>query len=146
MKKITTLALVFLGLGISAQAQQAVSTAIVKQFEDLYANVKDTNWEEDDDGNFVAYFNLGSDYAQATFSKDAKWIKTSTFVDETSLSDAIKAFIETSFTDDFFYTEVEEIETPNNLQYQIEIETDDSIFKMLFDKEGKLLKKEQVVN
>ena len=141
MKKLTTLAIVFLGLGISAQAQEAVSTAIVNQFNTLYENAEDTDWEEDDDGHFVAYFNLGTSYAQATFSKDAKWLTTSIFIDDEDLSPTIKAAVEKVFTGDFFYTEIEKIETPDNLQYKIEAETEEAIFKLLLDKDGKILKK-----
>lgn len=144
MKKLTTLALVFLGLGISAQAQQAVSTAVVNQLKALYANAEDIEWEDDEDGNSIAYFNVGSNYAQATFSKDAKWIKTSTFMDEASLPNAITELISKTFSGDFYYSEVEKFETPDNLQYKIEIETENAIFKMIFDKDNKLLKKEKV--
>ena len=144
MKKLTTLAIVFLGLGISAQAQQSVSNAVVNQFTKLYADAEDIEWEDDDDGNLVAYFNLNDNYVQATFSKNAKWLNTSTFIDDDSLPASVKTAVQKVFTGDFFYTEVEKMETPDNLQYKVEIETDDATFQVLFDKDGKLLKKEKI--
>ena len=142
MKKLFLLAIVFLGLGISAQAQQAVSSALSSQFTKLYANAEDVEWEEDENNNFIAYFNLGDDYAQAIFTKEGKWITSSIFIDEIKLPAIIIANIKKAY-DDFFYNEVEKIETPNTIKYKVEIELDDAVVRMEFDGDGKLLKQEK---
>ena len=144
MKKLFILLLVFTGLGTSVKAQQTVSAAITDKFAKMHSDVGNANWKEDNKGNFVAYFKLGANDAKTIFSKDATWIKTVIFISEDKFPDVIKAAIKETFTGDFSYIEAEKIETPEQLKYEAEVDVDGVHFKVLFNKDGNLLKKHEI--
>ena len=144
MKKTAVLLFLFIGLGMSVIAQPTVSTAITDQFQKMHANAENVDWKEDDNGNIVAYFKLESNDAKTVFSPDAAWIKTVIFIGEDKLPDAIVTTIKATFSGDFTYTEVERIKTSENVKYEAEIKLGGSLYKILLDEGGNLLKKEEI--
>lgn len=144
MKKTIILLFLFIGLGMSANAQQEIPKAITDQFQKMYVNAENVDWKEGDKGNFVADFKLEADKAKTVFSQDGTWIKTIIFIGEDKLPDAVMAAIKAAFTGGFSFMEVELIKSAEDDKYEAEIKLDGNSYKVLFDESGNILKKEEI--
>ena len=139
MKKLMTIAILLLGLGASAQAQPAVSAAILGQFSTMYADAEDAEWEEDGD-NYLAYFTLNENFATATFSKAGKWVQTVIGMSEKDLPKNVLKTINGNFSN-FSYNDVEKTEKKDSTQFNVEIETETKVISLILSSDGKILKK-----
>jgi hypothetical protein len=142
MKK-TILFFLFIGLGMSANAQ-TIPTTITDQFQKMYSNAAASDWKEGGDGNFIAHFKLDGNDAKAVFSSDAIWVKTIIFISGDKLPDAVLATIKATFAGGFSFIEAEIIKSSGEDIYEAEIDANGAHFKVLLDKAGKLLSKKEI--
>lgn len=134
-----TIAILLLGLGASAQAQPAVSAAILSQFNTMYAGVEDAEWDEDGD-NYVVYFTLNDNFATATFSKTGNWVQTVMGITEKELPENILKVISSSYSD-FSFTDVEKVDKKDSVEFNVEIETETKVISLIIASDGKIIKK-----
>lgn len=144
MKKVLLLAVMFLGLGTIAQAQEVKITASVqKAFDTKFEGAEDVDWELED-GVYTAYFIFKDNYTQATFSSNGTWKETLTTLDEKALPTDFTSMLEKKF-EEFSYNDVSKLETPNKTYFEVEVEATDRVIYYKVDENGKVLSKKEEV-
>lgn len=121
-------------------AQAAVSQAVQTTFNSMFSDVEDINWEVSADKS-VATFYLGDYYKEATFQPDGKWMRTVTNLEVEELPVEAQTLIQDQFQDVNFYTDIVQVETPKNVVYLVNFETETQTVHLTFKKSGELLDK-----
>jgi hypothetical protein len=72
---------------------------VITTFEKMYPKASDTDWEEDEDGNFVAFFHIGETYKEAYFRSAGIWLFTITEISEDELPERINTYLEDEYSE-----------------------------------------------
>ncbi len=152
MKKVLFFALMILGVfSCSAQDKkdseksdkEVVAPEVVgKAFAIKFPKATKTEWSMEKEGEYEVEFKLDNAEKSALYKEDGTLIEVETEIKEADLPQAIKTTLETDFkgykTDD-----IEMTETNGTVNYELNAEKGEEEFTLVFDANGKLLKKEK---
>ena len=66
-------------------------------FEKMYPKASDVDWEEDEDGNFMAYFSISKIYKEAHFKSMGIWLFTITEISEGEIPERTNTYLEDEY-------------------------------------------------
>lgn len=144
LKTLTAAALIIGATACTKDQTPASSENLPEQvgssFSKQNPDVKDVKWEKEGD-YFEAEFEVDGKEVEVVYDKDGKVIAKEMEIDASSLPQAINGYI----NDNFSGSDIEEaceVKQKGETFYMVEIETADGETELLFDHEGKFLKKE----
>ncbi len=122
--------------------KENVPSLVIKQFESMYQNVKNSKWELDFE-NYQVDFIENKEEKSVWYDKDGMWLKKSTLIMSTSLplcvKDTLMKQVGKGLFSNYKYDYIEKIETPNaeNL-YKIKIKNNKETLLFLISETGKV--------
>ena len=146
MKKIVFLISVFFA-PFSANAQKIdienVPSSVLNSFNAKFSIANETTWEMDYD-KYEAEFSVGNSNFSATFDKDGKWLETEAYLKIADLPKSIKEVLTKKYGELSAYKieEAVKAETEKGTTYELEIKRGESLYELVFDEKGKVLKEE----
>ncbi len=114
-----------------------VNTAFSEKFPDA----DNINWEQEDENEWEAEFEMnGKDYS-ANFTSDGNWKETEYEIEKSDLPKAVMTTLETEFAG-YNIEEVEISETAEGEVYEVDLKKDKSEIEVTIAPDGSVLKKE----
>lgn len=151
MKKIILSAALIIFI-LSAQAQQKKESSkqvkkiiipelVKKSFATKYPNVKKAKWDFEKPGQYEAEFNLGKVETSVLIDEKGNILEVETEMHKKDLPQPILNTLATDFIG-YKFDEVEKVEAKGITTYEMEAKKGKEEFELVFDINGKLLKKE----
>lgn len=147
MKTIKTLTAAALIIGATACTKDKTPAStenlpeqVGSSFSKQNPDVKDVKWEKEGD-YFEAEFEVDGKEVEVVYDKDGKVVAKEMEIDASTLPQAINEYIQANFNGSDI-EEACEVKQKGETFYMVEIESDDTETELLFDHEGKFLKKE----
>lgn len=129
----------FQGVTLSAQDEE-IPTAIQATFNTMYPEIADVYWEQDGE-EYLASFSKDDYAVDATFLNDGTWQQSITSLEVEDLPEHAQALLKKDFSVESFYN-VTKIETPAQVEYSVNFETEKQYINLVFDTAGKLIDKQ----
>lgn len=105
-------------------------------------SVENVDWVSENQHYIASYYDeKQSAYLQRYYDQNGKWIKTSKEVEENKLPASIKSNLDGLYGQDYTILLITAELSTDKVDYHVEIETTEGMFKLHFDKNGKLLAK-----
>lgn len=115
-----------------------VPLEVMETFTQKYPNAANMVWEMESEIAWeVAFENNGQGYS-ANFSADGIWKETEEAIEERSLPERLRSYLRTTHPH-AMVKEIERVETPDGLFYELEIEQKGRGQELWFTSEGELL-------
>ena len=145
MQRYLLISLIFIGLmackNQTNDSNDQSSLNFQADFATRYPEAQDVVWDTSDIG-YAALFTKGEFDTKAFFDTKGVYQYTSTFIEHTSLPEAIQKVLNTTYQNAAAAV-IMKIETAGKLTYQIELETSTDYISLEFDESGKLLKEQK---
>lgn len=139
----TLLVVLAVALGISqGNAQRIKSNEVpdrVKKELEQNFNVKDADWEKEGE-NYEANFEQKGTEISVVFGVDGRVLETEHEIDKKELPTAVLEGLKRDYKD-YKIEEASRIESNGILTYEAEVEKAEKTLELIFDGQGKLLKK-----
>lgn len=113
-----------------------VKNALTKSY-----GVKSAKWDKEDE-NYEANFKAKGKETSVVFDASGAILETEVEIKKSELPASVLATIKTDFAD-YKIEEVAKIDTKGVTTYEVEVEKGEESFDLIFDTQGKLLKKEK---
>lgn len=109
-------------------------------------SVENVDWTLEKQYYIASFYNeKESVFLQLYYDADGNWIKSLKELEENKLPSAIKAGLASLYGQDYAILLITEEKYSDKVDYQVEIENAEGMFKLHFDKSGKLLAKAETV-
>ncbi len=146
MKKlILLLSVIFASVSANAQKidNENVPSSVLASFKAKFPIANKVTWEMDYD-KYEVEFTVSKVEFSATFDKDGKWLETETYLKITDLPKPIKESLTKKYGELSGYKIEEGVkaEKEKETTYELEIKRGESLYELIFDENGKLLKEE----
>jgi len=122
-------------VAIAADVPAALENALKTKFP----SATDVEWYDEYDGSFSAFFFDGEDSKIAKFDASGSWLETRIYLDQEQIPQTIMKAIQKSKYADFTISTAIKIELPAISQYEINAETKEKAYLLMFDEKGILL-------
>ncbi|QOI96506.1 MAG: PepSY-like domain-containing protein [Flammeovirgaceae bacterium] len=142
MKK-TMIASLLVFLAVHAHAQKLDSKDVPAGAKNNLAKKysgKNANWEKEDD-KYEASFKQKGEEVSVLFDAAGNILETETEINKKDLPSAILATLKKDYSE-YEIEEAAKIDANGAITYEVEVEIGEQTFDLIFDVEGKLLKKE----
>lgn len=138
---ILILALCFTGAEIRAQKMNSTDVPVaVKNSLETTLQIKVATWDKEDE-NYEANFRKDGKKMSVLFNNAGTVLETEVEIIKSELPDNVNETLIQDFSD-YKIDEICKITTKGVVTYEVEIEKPGNSFELLFDVQGKLLKKE----
>lgn len=141
MKRMIFLATVLLGLS-SVSCGQSAPENVKEAFSKKFPDAKDVKWEKENKSEWEAEFKMAGEEYSANFSNEGEWMETEHEMKISDLPNVVKNTLSSEF-DGYEVEEAEMVETPKFKGYELELEKGKSTLEVVFDANGKVLKKKE---
>lgn len=121
-------------------AQSDVPEAVQNTFDELFPEATDVSWEQDGE-EYLGTFETTDNIVEVTILEDGTWRQTTTNIDAEELPTAAIDYIKKEFVVETYYS-VSKVETPAQIRYFANFETETQTVSLRFDEDGGLLEKE----
>ncbi len=118
-----------------------VPVAVKKAFEAKFPNVAKVEWGMEKAGQYEAEFVQNMTGMSALFDTKGTLLETESKISETSLPQAIKSLLAKDYAT-YKVEVIEKNEVKGVVKYEVVVEKDKKSLELVFDVNGKLLKKE----
>jgi hypothetical protein len=139
IRKIITLAILFSFILSSCFNGTNVPSLVKKKFKEMYPNIKEVQWVENKNFNFVANFKQEDKNMIASFSKYGIWLESKNNIPETAVP-AISISYITQFYPEANITDKFSVKNPDGDFFEVDVKKDTTTFAVIFDKDGKLFR------
>lgn len=116
-----------------------VPSLVKKKFKELYPHMKEVQWVENKNSNFLATFKQDEKNKIASFSKYGIWLETKYAIPETTVPEISVGYVK-QFYPKAIITENYSVKNPDGDFFEIDVKKDTSTFAVIFDKDGKLFR------
>jgi hypothetical protein len=137
------IALEFLASGTNAQQPQTEVPAIVrKSFQAKFPGIIKAEWKLKSDKNYEAEFTLNGAEVAAKFDCKGKWLETETTIEETDLTQGVRAIIAKQYKT-YKITETQKVERADAKPtlFEVHLENAKEILKIQFERNGSVFSK-----
>ncbi len=121
-------------------AQSGIPKAVQNTFDKLFPEATDVNWEQDGE-EYLGTFETVDNIIEITILEDGTWQQTTTIMDAEGLPTVAINFIKKEFVVETYYS-VSKVETPTQIRFFANFETETQTVSLQFDEDGRLLEKE----
>ena len=125
------------------QKKEEVSSAAKTAFAAKFSKAQKVKWSVEKPGEYEAEFTLNGVETSALFNASGKFVESEIKIKESELPQAVK----TTITKDFAGYKLDEIEKTSDAKgavtYEMEAKKNKAEYELVFDGNGKLLKKEE---
>ena len=144
MKRLMILSVLFIFVGYChAQEKKADAPAAAKAaFAAKFPQAKKVKWSLEKEGEYEAEFVLGKTETSAVFDAKGTLLETETAIKESELPKAVKDALAKDFAG-YKLDEVEKADIKGIINYEMEAQKDGKKYEVVFNTNGKLLKKEE---
>ncbi|MDP4271730.1 MAG: PepSY-like domain-containing protein [Bacteroidota bacterium] len=124
-----------------SKKQVNVPETVKKSFAAAFPKVVKVKWSIEKPGEYEAEFIDGKIESSALYDAKGKWLATETEIAQAQLPQAVKTSLAKEFAG-FKINEVEQVESQAGISYEMEAKKGKTEYELVFDANGKLLKKE----
>jgi hypothetical protein len=143
MKKLFSLSVMLLAIGIFAFGQKNVPQPVNKVFSQKYPTAASVKWASEETNEWEAEFNLNGREMSASFDNSGNWLESETEIAAKDIPAAVSA----SLTKDFAGYKINEIsilETPDLNGFEVGLKKGETVLEVVFNNAGKVIKKTDV--
>ena len=142
MKTKIAIALCLLGMqGFAQKINSKDVPAAVRSGLEKSLQVKEAKWDREGD-SYEANFKKGGKEMSALLDANGTLLETETEIAKGELPQAVQDVLKKDYAG-FKLEEVAKITAKGVITYEVEVEKGETTFEMIFDHQGKLLKKEE---
>lgn len=144
MKRLLILSVLFIFIGYChAQDKKVdVPAAAKTAFAAKFPQATKVKWSLEKAGEYEAEFMLGKVETSAVFDRKGTLLETETEIKESELPEAVKTTLAKDFAG-YKLDEIEKTDAKGVISYEMEAKKDGKKYEIVFDANGKLLKKEE---
>ncbi|CAH8281783.1 putative PepSY-like beta-lactamase-inhibitor [Mariniflexile fucanivorans] len=144
MKTVTKLLVLFIGcslLAFTSSIKKDPPQKVKEAFAKKFPNIKKADWDKESETEWEAEFKMNKVEYSANFLSDGTWLETEHDIKMKDVPKNILNTLKSEFSG-YAIEEAEISETSKGVFYEFEIEKDKIEMEVVFDTNGKILKKE----
>ena len=134
---------ILFSLSACGQKKDEVPENVKTAFNQKFPNATKVKWGKENSSEWEAEFKMDGMEYSANFNNDANWLETEYEIEVNDLPELVKSTIVKEFKD-YKIKESEISETAEGKVYEFEIKKGEERLEVAIDKEGKVVKKEQL--
>ncbi|MEO8398358.1 MAG: hypothetical protein ABI550_00945 [Ignavibacteriaceae bacterium] len=138
--KYVSLAFVFLAAGLFAQDAKVPSN-VKESFKKLHPKASEVKWDKEGANEFEANFKENNNSVSVVLDSEGKLVETETVMKTSELSKNIHSFISKNYKGYEITEAAKIIDANGNVSYEAEVSKGKVKKDVVFDKDGKLMKK-----
>lgn len=131
------------GITLVSCGQDGTPSSVESKFKEMFSNAKSVKWDKENEKEWEAEFKMDGKSCSANFSLDGTWLETETEMKVKELPASIKEAITSNF-EGYEIESAEQVESPEQNAYEVEIEKGESVMEVVLDANGTILKKKEV--
>lgn len=126
----------------SLSCAQEAPAKVQDAFKAKFSNAEHVKWEKENSNEWEAEFKMEGKEYSANFSNEGEWKETEHEMNKADLPEAVSNTLSSEFAG-YEVEEAEMVETPKFKGYELELEKGKSTLEVVFDENGKVLKKKE---
>jgi hypothetical protein len=145
MKKLISLSVIILAIGVIASGQKNVPPPVNTVFSQKYPAAASAKWAREEANEWEAEFKLNGKEMSASFDNAGKWLESETEIAAKELPAAVSGTIAKEFAG-YKTDEVSILDSPEIKGFEVGLKKGETVLEVVFDNAGKVLKKSDVSN
>lgn len=140
MKNLVILVIAFAFISVSAYSQKNPSEIVKKEFSKKYATAQSVKWDSEEKNEWEAEFTMDGKKMSASFEDSGKWLESETPISEKELPASVVNTLNKDFLG-YKKGHIEIFESPSMKGFEIGLKKGDTSLEVVFDNNGKIIKK-----
>lgn len=139
VKRVLDYSLASLMFAVVGCQQKLPNDIVLKSFGEKYPDAKYATWQHMEGSIWEAAFLWGEKERTALFEENGEWLETRSKLPIIKLPKVVLESYESAKTADGL-VKIYQLETPNGIYYEFQLEEGKDPYKMVYDAQGKIVK------